>query len=55
MTWFDRPYSKLINFLFSRPQIYNVTSGNRNPMSWGMIEELGLKYLYDYPFETIFW
>ena len=35
--------------------IYNVTSGQVNPITWGNMEKIMLKSIYKYPMETVLW
>jgi len=37
------------------PPIYNVTSGEIKPLTWGEIEEYGIKSVYNYPVESVMW
>merc|ERR1711963_1125375 len=37
------------------PQIYNITSGGINPITWGNIEKWALHSIYKYPMNTVLW
>ena len=39
----------------STAPIYNCTSGECNPLTWGLFETIGLKHIHRYPLELVLW